>query len=80
MNTIQKTLTIRLIVIKPLKTKTMYIKVKKVLINLDNIEEVEIKGKKIYFSRYKDYRVFEFDTEEEAQKEFERIEKLLIKE
>ena len=58
----------------------MYIKVKKVLINLDVIEEIEIKkNNKIDFVG--DYfRTFGFDTEEEAKKEFERIEKLLIKE
>lgn len=58
----------------------MYIKIKKVLVNLDRIEEIETRGEKIYVFRSEDYRVFEFDTEEEAQKEFERIEKLLIKE
>ena len=56
----------------------MWIKIKDILLNLSNFHTIGKREFKIKFSYSQEVFVLRFDTQEECDREFERIEKLLL--
>ena len=56
----------------------MWIKIKDILFNLSNFHTIEKKKFEIKFSYFQRIFTLRFDTQEECDREFERIEKLLL--
>ena len=56
----------------------MWIKIKDILLNLSNFHTIRKREFEIKFSYSQEVFVLRFDTQEECDREFERIEKLLL--
>ena len=56
----------------------MWIKIKDILLNLSNFHSIRKRKFEIKFSYSQEVFVLRFDTQEECDREFERIEKLLL--
>lgn len=56
----------------------MWIKIKDILFNLSNFHTIEKKKFEIKFSYSQEVFILGFDTQDECDREFERIEKILL--